>query len=70
MDRCDEVLERAATLEQANRSLLNIDVDDALVADVSAVLQFTTLVFENTSNRALYGSCDVTPLLIDDVAAF
>ncbi|CAJ0931067.1 unnamed protein product, partial [Mesorhabditis belari] len=56
LDRMDSILERATTLDENNRYL--VDVDMTLKNSVMVILKFTSLLFENTSTRSVYASTD------------
>ncbi|VDK27232.1 unnamed protein product [Anisakis simplex] len=60
LNMCDEVLEKAVTYVDPNGVLMAVDNDPEMVRRVSAVLSFTSLLFENTFTRSIYSSIDVS----------
>ncbi|VDN03027.1 unnamed protein product [Thelazia callipaeda] len=65
LNMCDDVLKDAVTNSSAPGEPMAIDENPSLIADVTSVLSFTALLFENTFTRAVYSSTDRLLKLLD-----
>lgn len=60
LNMCDDVLEDAIKCNSSPGAPMIIDEDQTLIADVTSVLSFTAMLFENTFTRSVYSSIDVS----------
>lgn len=65
LNMCDEVLEDAVKCNSSPGAPMTIDEDQTLIADVTSVLSFTAMLFENTFTRSIYSSIDRLLCLLD-----
>lgn len=63
MNMCDDVLKDAVTCSSSLGAPMAIDEDQTLLADVTSVLSFTAMLFENTFTRSVYSSTDVSIII-------
>ncbi|VDO17582.1 unnamed protein product [Brugia timori] len=62
---CDDVLKDAVTCSSSPGGAMAIDEDQTLLTDVTSVLSFTAMLFENTFTRSVYSSTDRLLNLLD-----
>ncbi|KAL3982881.1 HECT-domain (ubiquitin-transferase) family protein [Acanthocheilonema viteae] len=65
LNMCDEVLKDAVTCSSSPGAPMAIDEDQNLLPDVTSVLSFTAMLFENTFTRSVYSSTDRLLNLLD-----
>uniref|UniRef100_A0A915PL16 HECT-type E3 ubiquitin transferase n=1 Tax=Setaria digitata TaxID=48799 RepID=A0A915PL16_9BILA len=65
LNMCDDVLKDAVTCSSSPGAPMAIDEDQTLLADVTSVLSFTAMLFENTFTRSVYNSADRLLNLLD-----
>ncbi|OZC09116.1 hypothetical protein X798_03863 [Onchocerca flexuosa] len=65
LNLCDDVLKDAVTCSSSPGAPMAIDEDQTLLADVTSVLSFTAMLFENTFTRSVYSSTDRLLNLLD-----
>ncbi|VDK86830.1 unnamed protein product, partial [Litomosoides sigmodontis] len=65
LNMCDEVLKDAVTCSSSPGAPMAIDEDQNLIPDVTSVLSFTAMLFENTFTRSVYNSIDRLLSLLD-----
>ncbi|MCP9265605.1 E3 ubiquitin-protein ligase huwe1 [Dirofilaria immitis] len=65
LNMCDDVLKDAVTCSSSPGAPMAIDEDHTLLADVTSVLSFTAMLFENTFTRSVYSSTDRLLNLLD-----
>lgn len=63
LNMCDEVLKDAVTCTSSPGAPMAIDEDQNLLPDVTSVLSFTAMLFENTFTRSIYSSTDVSIII-------
>lgn len=63
LNMCDDVLKDAVTCSSSLGAPMAIDEDQTLLADVTSVLSFTAMLFENTFTRSVYSSTDVSIII-------
>lgn len=63
LNMCDEVLKDAVTCSSSPGAPMAIDEDQNLISDVTSVLSFTAMLFENTFTRSVYSSIDVSIII-------
>ncbi|VDN24664.1 unnamed protein product [Gongylonema pulchrum] len=60
LNMCDDVLADAVASTEVPGSPMVIDQNGSMIPHVSIVLSFTSMLFENTFTRSVYGSSDVS----------
>lgn len=64
LNDCDEILENA--VKETESGAMTIDVDDSYDRSVTAILRFTSLLFENSFSRSVYSSMGVRKLFFSN----
>ncbi|EJW85523.1 WWE domain-containing protein, partial [Wuchereria bancrofti] len=65
LNMCDDVLKDAVTCSSSPGAPMAVDEDQILLTDVTSVLSFTAMLFENTFTRSVYSSTDRLLNLLD-----
>ncbi|CAG9536021.1 unnamed protein product [Cercopithifilaria johnstoni] len=65
LNMCDEVLKDAVTCSSSPGAPMAVDENQNLLPDVTSVLSFTAMLFENTFTRSVYSSTDRLLNLLD-----
>lgn len=68
LNDCDTILNMATTANE--NDTMTIDLDGSLEGPVTAILQFTSYLFENTFSRSIYSSMDQLIKLLDSNKIF